>query len=64
MHCESRPCLFVALIREEVVETQEESERVGIEIERERANKRTAKYLLGMPLLADWLEEGLEAIGA
>jgi hypothetical protein len=31
---------------------------------RERANKRTAKYLLGMPLLADWLEEGLEAIGA
>ncbi|QND63058.1 DUF3775 domain-containing protein [Mesorhizobium loti] len=31
---------------------------------RDRANKRTAKYLLGMPLLADWLEEGLEAIGA
>lgn len=31
---------------------------------RERTNKRTAKYLLGMPLLADWLEEGLEAIGA
>ncbi|ESY76824.1 MAG: DUF3775 domain-containing protein [Mesorhizobium sp.] len=31
---------------------------------RERANRRTAKYLLGMPLLADWLEEGLEAIGA
>ncbi|TGQ71476.1 MAG: DUF3775 domain-containing protein [Mesorhizobium sp.] len=31
---------------------------------RERANKRTAKYLLGMPLLADLLEEGLEAIGA
>ena len=31
---------------------------------RERANKRTAKYLLGMPLLADWLEEGLEAVGA
>ncbi|ESY64846.1 MULTISPECIES: DUF3775 domain-containing protein [Mesorhizobium] len=31
---------------------------------REHANKRTAKYLLGMPLLADWLEEGLEAIGA
>ncbi|TPK89829.1 DUF3775 domain-containing protein [Mesorhizobium sp. B2-4-12] len=31
---------------------------------RERPNRRTAKYLLGMPLLADWLEEGLEAIGA
>ena len=31
---------------------------------KDRSNKRTAKYLLGMPLLADWLEEGLEAIGA
>lgn len=31
---------------------------------RDRANRRTAKYLLGMPLLADWLEEGLEALGA
>ncbi|MDX8447780.1 DUF3775 domain-containing protein [Mesorhizobium captivum] len=31
---------------------------------RERANKRTAKYLLGLPQLADWLEDGLEAIGA
>ncbi|MDX8481358.1 DUF3775 domain-containing protein [Mesorhizobium sp. VK24D] len=31
---------------------------------RERANKRTAKYLLGLPQLADWLEEGLEAVGA
>ena len=31
---------------------------------RERANRRTAKYLLGMPQLADWLEEGLEAVGA
>ena len=31
---------------------------------RERANRRTAKYLLGLPQLADWLEEGLEAIGA
>lgn len=31
---------------------------------RERGNRRTAKYLLGMPLLADWLEEGLEQIGA
>jgi hypothetical protein len=31
---------------------------------RERANRHTAKDLLGLPLLADWLEEGLEAIGA
>ena len=31
---------------------------------RERANRRTAKYLLGLPQLAGWLEEGLEAIGA
>lgn len=31
---------------------------------RRRSNKRISKYLLGMPLLADWLEEGLEAIGA
>ncbi|PSJ60547.1 DUF3775 domain-containing protein [Kumtagia ephedrae] len=31
---------------------------------RERGNRRTSKYLLGMPMLGDWLEEGLEAIGA
>ncbi|MBA3447767.1 MAG: DUF3775 domain-containing protein [Pseudaminobacter sp.] len=31
---------------------------------RQRDRRRTAKYLLGMPLLGDWLEEGLEAIGA
>jgi hypothetical protein len=29
-----------------------------------RANKRTAQYLMGMPMLGDWLEEGLEALGA
>lgn len=29
-----------------------------------RDKRRTAKYLLGMPMLGDWLEEGLEAIGA
>jgi hypothetical protein len=28
-----------------------------------RGNKRTSTYLLGMPMLGDWLEEGLEAIG-
>lgn len=31
---------------------------------RRRGNRRTAKYLLGMPMLGDWLEQGLEAIGA
>jgi hypothetical protein len=31
---------------------------------RRRDNRRTAKYLLGMPMLGDWLEEGLQAIGA
>lgn len=32
---------------------------------RERGQgRRTSKYLLGMPMLGDWLEEGLEAIGA
>jgi hypothetical protein len=31
---------------------------------RRRGNHRTAVYLLGMPMLGDWLEEGLEALGA
>ena len=31
---------------------------------RDRVNRRTAGYLLGMPMLGDWLEDGLEAIGA
>ena len=31
---------------------------------RQRNLKRTSKYLLGMPMLGDWLEEGLQAIGA
>ena len=31
---------------------------------RGRVNKRTSAYLMGMPMLGDWLEEGLEAIGA
>jgi hypothetical protein len=31
---------------------------------RQRTNRRVSKYLLGMPMLGDWLEEGLEAIGA
>ena len=32
---------------------------------RERGQgRRASKYLLGMPMLGDWLEEGLEAIGA
>ena len=28
------------------------------------AGRRASSYLLGMPMLGDWLEEGLEAIGA
>lgn len=31
---------------------------------RQRNIRRTSTYLLGMPMLGDWLEEGLEAIGA
>lgn len=31
---------------------------------RQRSNKRTSSYLLGLPMLADYLEEGLEAVGA
>lgn len=31
---------------------------------RQRVNRRTAGYLMGMPMLGDWLEEGLEALGA
>ena len=30
---------------------------------RQRNYKSIARYLLGMPMLGDWLEEGLEAIG-
>jgi hypothetical protein len=31
---------------------------------RQRGRRKTAEYLLGMPMLGAWLEEGLEAIGA
>jgi len=31
--------------------------------EARQRNYRPSRYLLGMPMLADWLEEGLEAIG-
>lgn len=32
---------------------------------RERGHgRRASSYLLGMPMLGDWLEEGLEAVGA
>ena len=31
---------------------------------RQRGNRRTATYLLGLPTLAEWLETGLEQIGA
>lgn len=32
-------------------------------VEARQRNYRPARYLLGMPMLGDWLEEGLEAIG-
>ncbi|ODR94118.1 hypothetical protein AUC70_11170 [Methyloceanibacter stevinii] len=35
----------------------------AIETARSEHNKRTAEYLLGMPLLSDYLEEGLSALG-
>ena len=36
----------------------------AVEEAKRRGNRRTAAYLLGLPLLGDYLEEGLEAIGA
>lgn len=35
----------------------------ALETARAEHNKRTAKYLLGLPLLGDYLEEGLAAFG-
>ncbi len=35
----------------------------ALETARTEHNKRTAKYLLGLPLLGDYLEEGLAAFG-
>lgn len=31
---------------------------------RQQSARRTARYLMGMPMLGDYLEEGLEALGA
>lgn len=31
---------------------------------RQRGNRQIASYLLGMPMLGDWLDAGLDAIGA
>ena len=36
----------------------------AVETARSSATQKTSKYLLGMPMLGDWLEEGLDAIGA
>ena len=36
----------------------------ALEEAKRRGNRRTAAYLLGLPMLGDYLEEGLEAIGA
>ena len=35
----------------------------ALELARSEHNKRTAEYLLGLPLLGDYLEEGLAAFG-
>ncbi len=35
----------------------------ALKIARQEHNKRTAEYLTGLPLLADYLEEGLAAFG-
>lgn len=35
----------------------------AIETARTEQNKRTAEYLLGIPLLSDYLEEGLDLLG-
>ncbi len=35
----------------------------ALETARAEHNKRTAEYLLGIPLLSDYLEEGLSALG-
>jgi hypothetical protein len=35
----------------------------AVETARSERSNRTARYLLGMPLLADYLEEGLEKMG-
>jgi hypothetical protein len=36
----------------------------AVEEARQRDRKKAVDYLLGMPLLAEWLEDGLEALGA
>lgn len=36
----------------------------AVEEARQRDRKKAADYLLGMPLLAEWLEGGLEILGA
>jgi hypothetical protein len=35
----------------------------AVDTARNEHNKRTARYLLGMPMLGDYLEEGLAAFG-
>lgn len=38
--------------------------REAVEEARQRDRRKTAGYLMGMPMLGTWLEAGLEAIGA
>jgi Protein of unknown function (DUF3775) len=37
--------------------------RDALKLAGERANSRTARYLMGIPLLGDYLEEGAESLG-
>jgi hypothetical protein len=36
----------------------------ALEAARQQSPRRTSRYLMGMPMLGDYLEEGLEALGA
>lgn len=38
--------------------------REAVEEARQRDRRKAASYLLGMPMLAEWLEDGLETLGA
>jgi hypothetical protein len=57
---ESAELIALAWIGRGDYDANEFSEAVG---EARQRGYRPARYLLGMPMLGDWLEEGLEALG-
>lgn len=59
---EAAELLAIAWIGRGDYEAEEWAEAVAEA--RQRVNSGLANYLLGMPMLSDWLEEGLAAIGA